>query len=400
MPRTSHPLRRPRFAGCFGAVAPLLLAGLLPLHPPVSDRWGWSGCWVYPVGDPGTLSGAPSDGVPPYRLMRGVSDQDRGSRHDGADLSNGRGGGPVRAAGNGLVVAVGGKGWNRGYGRHVVLAHRFPDGGLVYSVYAHLAPGSVTVRTGQLVSAGRQIGRVGMTGRATSPHLHFEVRAPEDPSARWENAPAVDPITFVAARQSGPPPDTSWAGPYLAWAECAALIRSGERGDRAMSRMEWWRALAAAGPETPAPLPEDGENLRAALVLAKLLPEATDGDPSAPLGWEEFARDLRQARERGLRLPWSPVGPEPRRRDCNRELGVKSPGRHPETIDERRGGRPSLAVACLALADIAGDAPAAPKAKKRKAAPPKPAAEGPGEAVASTPASPGDAGRTSGSRRF
>jgi hypothetical protein len=271
----------------------------------------------------------------------------------------------VVAAGNGLVVKVGGKGWNHGYGRHVVLAHRFLDGTLVYSVYAHLAAGSVAVRTGQLVGAGRLIGRVGMTGRASSPHLHFEVRVPEDPGTRWENARVVDPMAFVAAHQSPPPADTGWAGPYLAWAECAALIRAGDRGDGAMSRLEWWRALAAARPSMPTPLPQDGAVLHASLVEAKLLPEQSGVDPGAPLDWPELARDLRRAHELGLRLPWSPVARDSRRRDCHRELGVDSPARRPEAIAEGRG-RPSRAAACLALADLAGDPPAAPRAPKRR----------------------------------
>lgn len=370
---------RPRFG--LMAVAPLLLAGVLPLHPRVSDRWGWSGSWVYPVGSVYAVS-APADGSPSYRVMRGVADRDGdGSRHEGADISNGRGGGLVRAAGNGLVVKVGGQGWNHGYGRHVVLAHRFLDGAIVYSVYAHLAPGSVRVRTGQLVGAGRVLGRVGMTGRATSPHLHFEVRVPEDPGARWENAPVVDPLAFVAARQSSPPADTGWAVPYIAWAERAALIQSGEPGDRAMSRAEWWRALAAARPGTTTPPPVDGEKLRASLVEAGLLPGESRSDPDAPLGWNEMARDLRRARELGLRLPWSPVARTPRRRDCHLALGVESPARHPESIAEGRDGKPSRAMACLALADLAGDAPPAPKAPKA----PKPRAE-PAPAPADAPA--------------
>jgi murein DD-endopeptidase MepM/ murein hydrolase activator NlpD len=303
-----------------------------------------------------------------------VSHRDSGgSGHQGADLSNGRGGGAVRAAGNGLVVVVGGKGWNHGYGRHVVLAHRFLDGALVYSVYAHLAPRSVTVRPGQMVSAGRVVGRVGMTGRAISPHLHFEVRAPEDPGARWEHAPVSDPLAFVAARRPTPRADTSWARPYLEWAECAALIRAGDESDRPMSRTEWWRALAAGTRDPSVPWPADGERLRTTLVEAGLLPDEAGGDPDAPLGWREFARDLRRARELGMRLPWSPVGPDPRRRDCHRELGVDSPAHHPEAIGEGRDGRLSRAAACLALADVAGDPPPAARAAKRRPPPAHPA---------------------------
>lgn len=360
---------RPRFAGCLAVAGPLLLAGLLPLRPEVSGRWGWSGNWVYPVGDPYGLSAAPVDGEPPYRVMRGLSERDgSGSGHQGVDLSNGRAGGPVRAAGNGLVVAVGGKGWNHGYGRHVVLAHRFVDGALVYSLYAHLAAGSVTVRPGQAVSAGLVVGRVGMTGRATSPHLHFEVRVPEDPAARWENVAVVDPVAFVARRRPPPPADSSWASSYIEWAESAALIRPGERGDRSMSRLEWWRALAVASRDLSAPIPANAESLRATLIEAHVLPDDDHDEPGAPLGWSELARDLRHVRGQGLRLPWSPVDRATRRQDCQRELGVDSPARHPQALAERNDGRPSRAAACLGLADIAGDPPSRPKAPARRPA--------------------------------
>ena len=75
-------------------------------------------------------------------------------------------GAAVRAAGYGRVIEAG---WNDGFGLDVVLRH---SGG-VTTRYAHLS--SIAVRFGRWVGAGALIGRVGATGRASGPHLHFEV---------------------------------------------------------------------------------------------------------------------------------------------------------------------------------------------------------------------------------
>jgi murein DD-endopeptidase MepM/ murein hydrolase activator NlpD len=83
----------------------------------------------------------------------------------------------------------------------VVVAHRLPEGGLAYTVYAHLAAGSITVKPGTSVLMGTRLGKVGQTGTATAPHLHFEVRVPRDPQERWEKAPVVDPLAFVRFHQ-------------------------------------------------------------------------------------------------------------------------------------------------------------------------------------------------------
>ena len=57
-----------------------------------------------------------------------------------------------------------------GYGREVVLDH----GHDLETVYGHLS--AMAVLAGQHVTRGEVIGYVGQSGRATGPHLHYEVR--------------------------------------------------------------------------------------------------------------------------------------------------------------------------------------------------------------------------------
>lgn len=96
--------------------------------------------------------------------------------HAGIDLLAPRGT-PVLAAGPGTVTWAGCRAG--GWGRLVVVRH--PDG--VRTLYAHLA--SIVVRVGEEVSGGAILGRVGSSGDATGPHLHFEVRV---------DGAAVDPL--------------------------------------------------------------------------------------------------------------------------------------------------------------------------------------------------------------
>jgi murein DD-endopeptidase MepM/ murein hydrolase activator NlpD len=49
------------------------------------------------------------------------------------------------------------------------------------ALFAHLAPETVPVTTGQVVRAGELIGRVGHTGNSTAPHLHVQVMDSADP---------------------------------------------------------------------------------------------------------------------------------------------------------------------------------------------------------------------------
>jgi murein DD-endopeptidase MepM/ murein hydrolase activator NlpD len=58
-------------------------------------------------------------------------------------------------------------------GLHVLIEHRVPGEGTLYSIYGHL--GAVNVHEGQDVRPGEQIGVVGMTGNTSAPHLHLQV---------------------------------------------------------------------------------------------------------------------------------------------------------------------------------------------------------------------------------
>lgn len=83
---------------------------------------------------------------------------------------------PVHATADGTVIVVrNNNGWNGAYGNYVVISH--PNG--TQSLYSHLR--SAAVSSGQSVSTGEIIGYVGMTGRTTGPHLHFEVRGAANP---------------------------------------------------------------------------------------------------------------------------------------------------------------------------------------------------------------------------
>jgi murein DD-endopeptidase MepM/ murein hydrolase activator NlpD len=90
----------------------------------------------------------------------------RRKMHKGVDYRAPRGT-PVVAAGPGVVRFARRK---SGYGRVVMIDH----GHGVQTRYAHLQ--SIEVDRGDRVSPGTLIGTVGSTGRATGPHLHFELR--------------------------------------------------------------------------------------------------------------------------------------------------------------------------------------------------------------------------------
>lgn len=94
-----------------------------------------------------------------------------GAFHSGVDISASFGE-PVRAAADGVIQAAD---MATGYGRQVIIDH----GNGIETLYGHLSGFAVTA--GQEVSRGQIIGYVGMSGRATGPHLHYEVRIHNTP---------------------------------------------------------------------------------------------------------------------------------------------------------------------------------------------------------------------------
>ena len=329
------------------AAVPLLLAGLLPIDSGLEERWSLGGRWLYPVGDPHIVGRPGPDGDPGYSVTRNVGGP-RSARHRGADLSNRRAGGVVRAAAHGIVVSAADAG--NGFGRHVVIAHRLPEGDLVYSVYAHLLAKSVQVSPGERVVLGQRLGRVGSTGDATAPHLHFEVRRPSDPGERWEKAEAVDPVAFVAARLPTRDRDSTWARPYLEWAECAGIIAPEDAATAPVSRGRWRRALAAAlCPSRPF-----GLGTRPDHITLSSKPALETRDAVGPLDlvtWPELARDLSRAKG-GFCSPPDSTPAEIRRESCRRRYDDDRPGAHPQELRHRKG-LPTFADVSLILIDAA-----------------------------------------------
>ena len=127
-----------------------------------------------------TPSLMPVNGYPSDRFgMRRDPFTNKSDFHPGVDISAPRGS-RVIATADGMVDFAG---RNLGYGKLVELNHHFG----VITRYGHLA--EINVKQGQQVRKGDIVGYVGQTGRATGPHVHYEIRL---------NGRALDPFRFLA----------------------------------------------------------------------------------------------------------------------------------------------------------------------------------------------------------
>lgn len=109
----------------------------------------------------------------------------RNRKHHGVDFAAPQGT-PVYAASSGVVLNADMGSLSDAFGKVVLIEH----GDKLQSLSAHLS--RIDVQIGDFVQAGQQIGLVGKTGRATGPHLHFEL---------WRNGHPQDPLQYLPLEQ-------------------------------------------------------------------------------------------------------------------------------------------------------------------------------------------------------
>ncbi|WP_375326902.1 M23 family metallopeptidase [Candidatus Tisiphia endosymbiont of Nemotelus uliginosus] len=88
--------------------------------------------------------------------------------HKGVDFAAPTGT-PIYAAGNGVITEIG---WKSGYGKWVQIKHSQT----LSTSYAHASNFAKNLKVGSTVKQGQVIAYVGSTGRATGPHLHYEIK--------------------------------------------------------------------------------------------------------------------------------------------------------------------------------------------------------------------------------
>jgi murein DD-endopeptidase MepM/ murein hydrolase activator NlpD len=115
----------------------------------------------------GHVSGGFGDRLDPF--------SGEGAFHAGVDISA-EYGSEVRSSADGIVTAVD---FRAGYGRVVVVDHGFGT----ETWYGHLS--GFKAQSGARVKRGQVIGYVGTSGRATGPHVHYEVRVYGTPVNPW-----------------------------------------------------------------------------------------------------------------------------------------------------------------------------------------------------------------------
>lgn len=137
----------------------------------VTDAQGWRQRFIFPVR--GRISGRFGS----QRIYRG----EPGAYHSGLDLTTGTSGTPFVAPADGVVILAAQTPFTL-EGNLLMIDH----GMGLNSAFLHCA--QILVKEGDHVKQGQVIGRIGMTGRATGPHLHWSIK--------WQDA-RLDPLLFT-----------------------------------------------------------------------------------------------------------------------------------------------------------------------------------------------------------
>jgi len=137
--------------------------------------------------------------------------------HHGLDYAASAGT-PVSAVGEGIVQFAGYKGQ---YGKLVIIKHT--NGWKTY--YGHLSTVAKSIKRGKRILQGQVIGRVGSTGLATGPHLHYELRNSNNPvnplSVKMSRGKAIPENLFIEFKAFKNQMDAQFASippPYVAHA--------------------------------------------------------------------------------------------------------------------------------------------------------------------------------------
>lgn len=127
-------------------------------HVGSTTSWGW------PTNSGYTISSPFGYRVNPFGKGREL--------HSGIDISGTGYNSPVYATNNGTIKEIQSH-WS--YGNYILIDH----GNGYYTLYAHMSKFVSGLKVGSIVERGQQIGYIGMTGSATGPHLHYEIRTCE-----------------------------------------------------------------------------------------------------------------------------------------------------------------------------------------------------------------------------
>lgn len=136
-----------------------------------SHSQGWRQHFIWPAR--GRISGLFGS----QRIYNGTP----GAYHSGTDIATGRSGTPFVAPADGVVILAAQSPFTL-EGNLLMIDH----GMGLNSAFLHCS--QILVRQGEAVKQGQVIGRIGMTGRATGPHLHWSIK--------WRDA-RLDPLLFT-----------------------------------------------------------------------------------------------------------------------------------------------------------------------------------------------------------